>query len=58
MIAWDAESSIAYWRHIQYRVGKGVVGYALNHKCTNVKIQDVQGMVVDSLRSYLERRDE
>lgn len=48
MIACNAESSIAYGRHIQYRVGKGVVGYALNHKCTDVKIQDVQGMVMDS----------
>lgn len=48
MIACDAESLIAYGTHIQYSVEKGVVGYALNHKCTDVKIQGVQGTVMDS----------
>lgn len=48
MIACDAESLIAYGRHIQYRVEKGLVGYALNHKCTDVKIQGDQGIMMDS----------
>lgn len=48
MIACDAEPLIAYRKHIQYRVEKGIVGYALNHKCTDVKIQKAQGTVMDS----------
>lgn len=48
MIACDAESLIAYDKHIQYRVEKGIVGYALNHKCTDVEIQRAQGAVMDS----------
>lgn len=48
MIACDAESLIAYGRHIQFNVEKGVVGYALNHKCTDAKIQGVQGTVTYS----------
>lgn len=37
MIACDAESLIAYGRHIQYKVENGAVGCVLNHKSTNVK---------------------
>lgn len=48
MIACDAESLIAYGKRIQHRVEKGIVGYALNHKCTDVKIQRAQGTVMDS----------
>lgn len=48
MIACDAESLIAYRKHIQYRVEKGIVGYALNHKCTDLKIQKAQGTVMAS----------
>ena len=48
MIACDAESLIAYGRHIQYRAEKGIVGYALNHKYTDVKIQGDQGTVMYS----------
>lgn len=48
MIACDAESLIAYDKHIQYRVEKGIVGYAQNHKCTDVEIQRAQGAVMDS----------
>lgn len=48
MIACDAESLIAYGKHFQYRAEKGIVGYALNHKCTDVKIQRAHGTVMDS----------
>lgn len=48
MIACDAESLIAYDKHIQCRVEKGIVRYALNHKCTDVEIQRAQGAVMDS----------
>lgn len=36
---------------------KGIVGYALNHKCTDVEIQRAQGTVMDSYISNVVRKE-
>jgi len=45
IIACVAESLIAYRRHMKYSMEKGIVGYSLNHKCTDMKIQGLESTV-------------